>query len=151
MGCGMYLEATFVDDSSKPENLPSLVSRLGEDLTKLLDLRLNLLKVEVKEDVDAYVRRGVTFAIAAVIVGVGFALVNVALAFFISTLFANSELSQPAKYALGFIITGASYLIIGGGMLVITKISLAKQSLVPRRSLNEFENDKELVKSVIQG
>lgn len=140
-----------MDDSSKPENLPSLVSRLGEDLTKLLDLRLNLLKVEVKEDVDAYVRRGVTFAIAAVIVGVGFALVNVALAFFISTLFANSELSQPAKYALGFIITGASYLIIGGGMLVITKISLAKQSLVPRRSLNEFENDKELVKSVIQG
>lgn len=147
----MYLEATFVDDASKPENLPSLVSRLGEDLTKLLDLRLSLLKVEVKEDVDAYIRRGVTFAIAAVIVGVGFALVNVALAFFISTLFANSELSQPAKYALGFIITGVSYLIIGGGILVITKISLAKQNIVPMRSLNEFENDKELVKSVIQG
>ena len=140
-----------MDDSSKPESLPSLVSRLGEDLTRLLDLRLSLLKVEVKEDVDAYVRRGVTFAIATVIVGVGFALVNVALAFFISTLFADSELSQPAKYALGFIITGVSYLIIGGGILVITKISLAKQSMVPRRSLNEFENDKELVKSVIQG
>jgi hypothetical protein len=151
MGSGMYLEATFVDDSSKPESLPSLVSRLGEDLTKLLDLRLSLLKVEIKEDVDAYVRRGVTFAIASVIVGVGFALVNVALAFFISTLFAGSELSQPAKYGLGFIITGALYLIIGGGLLVATKISLAKQSLVPRRSLNEIENDKQLVKSVIQG
>jgi hypothetical protein len=109
------------------------------------------LKVEVKEDVDAYVRRGVSFAIAAVIVGVGFALVNVALAFSISTLFADSKLSQPGKYALGFIITGVSYLIIGGGILVITKIRLAKQSLVPRRSLNEFENDKQLVKSVIQG
>lgn len=140
-----------MDDSSKQENLPSLVSRLGEDLTKLLDLRLSLLKVEVKEEVDAYVRRGVTFAIAAVIVGVGFALVNVAVAFFISTLFANSELSQPGRYALGFIITGTSYLIIGGGILGITKSGLAKQSLVPRRSLNEFENDKQLVKDVIQG
>lgn len=136
------------DDSG---SLPSLFSRLGDELSTLLDLRLNLLKVEIREDVDAYVRRGITIAIGGVIVAVGFALVNLALSFFISTLFANLQVSQPVKYGLGFLTTGVVYLITGGIIIVITKARLAKQDFLPRRSLNEFEHDKEMVKSVIQG
>ncbi len=44
--------ATAKDPSTltEPENLPSLVGRLGEDVMQLFDAKLNLLKVEIKED-----------------------------------------------------------------------------------------------------
>jgi uncharacterized membrane protein YqjE len=126
-----------------------LFSRLGDDLGTLVDLRLNLLKVEIREDVDAYIRRGITLAIGGIIVAVGFALANLALSFFISTLFANLQVSQPVKYGLGFMTTGVVYLIAGGIIIAVTKSRLAAQDLLPRRSLNEFEHDKELLKRAL--
>jgi hypothetical protein len=109
------------------------------------------LKVEIREDVDAYIRRGITMVIGGIVVAVGFALANLALSFFISTLFANLQMSQPVKYGLGFMTTGIVYLVVGAIIILITRKRLAAQDLLPRRSLNEFEHDKELVKSVIQG
>lgn len=131
-------------------SLPSLFIRLGDDLSRLLELRLNLLKVEVQEDVDAYVRRGITIAIGGVMATLGFALANLALSFFISTLFASLQVSQPVKYGLGFLTSGLIYLITGGIIIVRTKGRLARQDFLPRRSLNEFEHDKELLKTVVQ-
>lgn len=141
-------------ESVSPEDsgsLPSLFSRLGDDLSTLLDLRLNLLKVEIREDVDAYLRQGITILIGGIIVALGFALANLALSFFISTLFANLQVSQPVKYGLGFLTTGVIYLVVGGIIIVVTRSRMAAQDILPRRSLNEFEHDKELVKTVIQG
>lgn len=136
---------------SPDEGLPSLFSRLGDDLGTMLELRLNLLKVEIREDVDAYIRRTVTIAIGGIVAVVGFALTNLALSFFMSTLFANLQVSQPVKYGLGFMTTGIVYLVVGAIIIVVTRKRLATQDFLPRRSLNEFEHDKELVKSVIQG
>jgi hypothetical protein len=132
-------------------NLSSLFGRLSDDLTKLLDLRLDLLKIEIKEDVNAYVRGALTIVIGAVVAIVGFALANVALAFFVSTVFANSELSQPARYGLGFILTGIAYLLIGSVTVIVARKRLALQGIVPKKSINEFEKDKQLVKTVLKG
>lgn len=131
------------------ENLPSLFSRLGNEISRMVDLRLNLLKVEIKEEVDAYVRGGVTIVVGALITAIGFALANVALGFFVSSLFASAQLNQPTKYGLGFIIVAVIYLVLGGVIVVVTKHRLAAQGLVPKRSVEEFEHDKQLVKSVI--
>jgi hypothetical protein len=136
---------------SDEETLPLLFGRLGDQLSRLVDLRLSLLKVELKEDVDAYVRGGITMAIGGLIAAIGFGLANIALAFFVSTLFANTALSQPAKYALGFVITGLVYLITGGVIVMATKRRLAQQGIVPARSAAEFEHDKQLVKKIIHG
>src|SRR5688500_9844355 len=125
------------------ENIPGLLSRLGEDVTDLLDTKLSLLKVEVKEDVRSYVRGGVMIAVGSVIALVGFALLNVAVAFGISTLFAQADLSQPARYALGFVITGGVYLVIGGIIVLAMKSRLARQDMVPNRSLDELRKDKQ--------
>src|SRR5687767_383600 len=113
------------------ENIPGLLSRLGEDVTELLDTKLSLLKVEVKEDVQTYVRGGVMIGVGAVIAAVGFALLNVAVAFGVSTLFEQAQLSQPARYALGFVITGGAYLLIGGIIVLAMKSRLARQDIVP--------------------
>jgi uncharacterized membrane protein YqjE len=110
---------------------------------QLLDTKLSLLKVEVKEDADAYIRGGVLIGIGGVIAAVGFALLNVAIAFGVSTLFANTNLSQPAKYALGFVITGVVYLVIGAIIVVVMKNRLAKHNPVPNRSVDELRKDKQ--------
>ena len=132
---------------NETESLPSLVTRLGEDVMQLLDAKLNLLKVEIKEDVNTYTRGAVTMAIAGVIAAVGFALLNVAVGFGVSTLFATADLSQPAKYGLGFLITGVFYLIVGGIITMIVKNRLAKADLVPNRTVEELRKDKQWLKN----
>lgn len=124
------------------ESLPSLVGKLGEDIATLIDSKISLLKIEIKEDVSAYTSHIVGLIIGAVVAVVGFALFNVAIAFLISSLFQDTELSEPVRYALGFIITAALYIIIGAAIILRTKGRMARQDLVPSRSMKELEKDK---------
>ena len=130
------------------EALPALFGRLGDDVMKLLDTKLSLLKVEVKEDADAYIRGAVMIGIGGVIAAVGFALLNVAVALGVSTLLPD-DWSQPARYALGFVITGVLYLIIGGLVVIVMKNRLAKRTPVPTRSVEELRKDKQWLKKEI--
>ena len=129
------------------ESLPSLFSRLGDDVMQLFDTKMSLLKVEIKEEATEYARDGVMIGVGGIIAAVGFALLNVALAFGISTLFANTELSQAAKYAIGFLSAGVLYLIIGSIIMMTMKNRLAKQSLVPDRTVAELRKDKQWLKN----
>lgn len=129
------------------ESLPSLVGRLGDDIMQLFDTKLSLLKVELKEEANEYARGGLMIAAGGIIAAIGFALLNVALAFGIATLFANADLSQPAKYAIGFVAAGFLYLIVGGVMISAMKNRLAKQSLVLDRTVEEFRKDKQWLKN----
>lgn len=133
------------NESERPD-LPSLLERLAGDITSLFDQKLTLLRVEVKEEVDAYVRGSLMILGGIVVAAVGFALANTALAFAVSTLFAQMDISQPARYALGFVITGIVYLIIGSIVIVMTKNRLARQGIVPRRTVQELERDKNWLK-----
>jgi len=57
------------------------------------------------------------------------------------------ETMNPAiRYALGFVITGVVYLIVGGILIIKAKNRMAKQGLVPERSVNELRKDKEWLK-----
>ena len=129
------------------ESLPSLVGRLGDDVMQLFDTKLSLLKVELKEEVNEYARAGIMIAVGGIVAAIGFALLNVALAFGISTLFAGADLSQPAKYAIGFVTAGVLYLIVGAIIVTTMKNRLAKQKLVPDRTVAELRKDKEWLKN----
>ncbi len=129
------------------EGLPTLLSRLGDDAMQLITSQFALFKVEIREEANAYVRGAVTIAAGAAVAMIGFALLNVAIAFGVSTLFANANLSQPATYALGFVATGLFYLLIGGIVVLVMKSRLAKQDLVPTRSVEELRKDKEWLKN----
>ena len=129
----------------QPQDLPSLLERLASDVTTLFDQKLTLLKIEIKEDVNAYVRASVAILGGGIVAAVGFALVNVALAFAISTFFADLDISQPAKYALGFVIAGVLYLAIGSIVIVLMKNRLARVGIVPERTVKELERDKEWI------
>jgi uncharacterized membrane protein YqjE len=129
-------------------DLPSLIERLAGEVSTLFDQKLMLLRVEVREEVDAYVRGSIFILAGGIVAAIGFALANIALAFLVSTLFATANISQPAKYALGFVITGIAYLVIGGALIAITKNRLAKQGIIPRRTMQELERDKEWLQEV---
>lgn len=126
------------------QELPALFGRLSDGVMTLLDTKLSLLKVEIKEDAEAYISGGTKIGIGAVIAGVGFALVNVAVALFVATLLPETW-DQPVRYATGFVITGLLYLIIGGLIIMAVKNGLAKRNLVPSRSVEEFKRDKEWI------
>jgi uncharacterized membrane protein YqjE len=128
------------------ESLPGLLGRVGEDLATLLDAKLGLLKIEVEEDMRAYARGGAAFGVGSVIAAVGFALLNVGIAFVVSALFADTQLSQPMKYSVGFLITGAIYLILGGGVMVVNKRRLAGRGIVPEQSIKELQKDRQWLK-----
>ena len=137
---------TLVASTSENEGLPSLVTRLGDDVMQLFDTKISLLKVEIKEEANAFARAGTMIAVGGVIAAIGFALVNVAIAFGVSILFANVNLSQPAKYALGFVITGFFYLVIGGLVVTTMKNRLSKVDVVPNRTVEELRKDKQWLK-----
>jgi len=140
-------EIADVAERPDTEGLPTLVSRLGDDVMELFKSQLELFKVEIKEEANAYARGITMIAIGAVIATVGFALLNVAIAFAVSTLFAQANFSQPASYALGFVVTGAFYVLIGGIIVLLMKNRLAKQDLVPQRTVAELRKDKQWLKN----
>ncbi|HKO43393.1 MAG TPA: phage holin family protein [Pyrinomonadaceae bacterium] len=131
------------------ESLPALVGRLGDDVMQLFDTKISLLKVEIKEEVSAVAKSGALIAAGGIIAAIGFALLNVAIAFGISTLFAGTNLSQPAQYAIGFLTTGLLYLIVGAIIVTAMKNRLAKQHLVPDRTVEELRKDKQWLKNEI--
>ena len=138
--------ATGANPDAGGQSLPSLIGRLGEDIVTLLETKLGLLKLEIKEDVNAYLRELVSISVGGIIAFVGFSLLNVAIAFLVSALFEETQLIQPVKYALGFIIVGVIYLVIGVAVIISAKGRLAKQNLVPERSIKELEKDKQWLK-----
>src|SRR5688500_20299761 len=93
------------------ESLPNLISRLGDDIMQLVNSQLALLKVEIKEEANAYARGAAMIAFGAAVAVVGFALVNVAIAFAVSTLFAQATFSQPDGSALAIRETCARYVV----------------------------------------
>jgi uncharacterized membrane protein YqjE len=134
-----------VEPQTEIEGLPALFGRLSDGVTTLLDTKLSLLKVEIKEDVTGYISGAVKILIGGIIAAVGFAILNVAVALFIGSLM--RETMDPAlRFALGFVITGVLYLLIGGIFIITAKNRLAKQDMVPNRTVSELRKDKEWLK-----
>ena len=129
------------------ESLPNLLGRLGDDVMQLINSQLALFKVEIKEEASLYARHATFIAVGGAVAAIGFALLNVAIAFGVSTLFARANFSQPASYALGFVVTGLFYLLVGGIVVLAMKNRLAKQQLVPPMTAQELRKDKQWLKS----
>ena len=125
------------------ETLPELFTRLADQLTQLLDAKLALLRVELKEEFNTYLRSIGMLVAGAVIALIGFSLLNVAIAFFISMLFNGVPMSQPARYGLGFIVAAALYLVAGTVMVMKARHKMARQKIVPPRTAAELRRDKE--------
>ncbi len=135
--------------TSDIEAIPTLFGRLADDVMTLLDTKLSLLKVELKEDAAIYGRAAGGIGAGAIIAGVGLALTLVAVAFFVSMLFSFD--TPAANYAMGFLITGVLFVAIGGILVYVMKNRLTARNPVPNRSVDEFRKDKQWLKNETQG
>jgi uncharacterized membrane protein YqjE len=137
-----------VPEGTEIEQLPTMFGKLGDDVMQLLDAKLGLLKIELKEEASVYTRTGAMIAVGGVLAAIGFTLANVAVAFFVSRLFTGT-FTEPVAYALGFLVTGALYLVIGGIIAVTMKNRLSAHSAAPQRSIDELRKDKQWLKNEI--
>jgi len=137
-----------VPEGTEIEQLPTMFGKLGDDVMQLLDAKLGLLKIELKEEASVYTRTGAMIAVGGVLAAIGFTLANVAVAFFVSRLF-TATFTEPVAYALGFLVTGALYLVIGGIIAVTMKNRLSAHSAAPQRSIDELRKDKQWLKNEI--
>jgi hypothetical protein len=125
------------------QSLTTLFGRLTDDLTELFDAKLQLLKTELKEEMTSYAG-GISLIVGGAVIGlIGFAVLNVGIAFFVSMLFDSADLSPAVRYGLGFIITALLYLVIGAIIILVAKRRLAKQRIIPERSALELKRDKQ--------
>lgn len=140
--------ATQMDGEPRPEieNLPALLSRLGEDVMALVDTKISLLKVELKEEARDFSRSAMLLAMGGIIAAIGCALTNVAVAFGVSALF-SANFSPQASLALGFLVTGAVYLLIGSIIVIAFKNRLTKRDPLPNRTVEELRKDKQWLKN----
>src|SRR6266436_612546 len=136
--------ARVTENTRDLEDLPVLLGRLGDEVMQLVDTKLNLLKVEVKEEADQYVRDSALIGTGGIVAAVGFVLFNVAVALLVSLLF---PFSQTVNFALGFVATGLVYMIIGAIVVVTMKNRLGKRALVPKTSVEELRKDKQWLKN----
>jgi uncharacterized membrane protein YqjE len=136
------------DTSSSSDSLPALVGRLGEDLSRLVDTKLSLLKIEIQDDLHSYLRGAVQVVAAGAAAAVGFGLVSVGVALFGATLLAQSaSLSWPTAQVTAFVVIG--FLFMGGGVIV-ARLAIARlkyTDATPERSIRELERDREWLRA----
>jgi uncharacterized membrane protein YqjE len=129
------------------EHLPTLFGRLGDDVMRLLDTKLNLVKVEMRDEAAAYAKDSAGIGVGAILATVGLVLINVAVAFFVSTLFNFS--TPQLNYAVGFLLTSLIYLIVGGAIIMVMKNRMMARNPLPERSIQELRKDKQWLKNEI--
>jgi uncharacterized membrane protein YqjE len=116
----------------------SLLNRLVADIVRLLDQKLALLKLELKEELAAIVRRSVLLAVGAVVAGLGGLFLIVALAIGLGDLVGTT--------AGGFAIVGGAFVLGGAVLLISMRQQLAELRFLPKHTVHELRRDKEWIK-----
>jgi uncharacterized membrane protein YqjE len=104
-------------------DLTALLARLGDDVVRLVDGKLSLIKLDVEEQVRAHVRAVTVGAIAAVVVAVGVTLVAAGVAFAVAAALPAS-LDPLLARAIAFALVGA--VGIGAGVAVLRRKGTAR-------------------------
>ncbi len=117
--------------------LGELATRLIGDLGRLVDQRLDLLKAELKRDAANVARNVGVLAAGTVGIGVGAALLLLALGLWIGHLVG----STPGGLAL----VGAGLVLAGAGLGLLAVKSLARQRLA-RETVRELRRDAEWIR-----
>lgn len=137
-------------DSKRPsptpgEPLPELITRLGQDVVKMIEARLALLKLEIVEDIETMARQGLWMVLGAVLAIVGVALLCLSLGFAVAVLL-PTDLGEPARYALGFAAVAIAAVPAGVLMALNSYRRMRQGAIHPERSLMALEEDKRWIR-----
>jgi hypothetical protein len=127
----MRAEGKKLMDSNQPaqanaETLPSQIRDLSEDTVKLLEEHARLFKVEMKEELSAYLRDGLILGLGGLVATVGFAMFS-------------SRLPRGA---------GIVYMLLGGATVMAMANRIAKRSPIPRGVAEEIREDRRWLREI---
>jgi uncharacterized membrane protein YqjE len=115
-----------------------LVERLLSDVGALLDQKLTLLTIELKNEGAAVVRSLLVLLVGAIFAMLGLLQLSTAAAVWLGAAIG----SVPGGYG----IIGLVFVLAGGSLLAVMRGRLDKQHLLPRKTLQEFRRDAKWIK-----
>jgi hypothetical protein len=99
-------------------DVTALLARLGDDVVRLVDGKLGLIKLDVEDQIRAHARSLTSRAIAAVVVAVGVTLAAAGLAFGVAAALPAS-LDPLVARAIAFALVGVAG--VGAGVVVLKR------------------------------
>jgi len=136
----------FTEPFARFEALPDLFRRLAGDISSMLSLQVALLKAEIADGMKGYTRGAIILAAAALPAVLTLLFLEAALACFLAALF-------PFRPAVSFGIGCAIVMLLNALVAAIAAWvgvkEFRKHSLVPRRSIEEIERDKQWLTSEV--
>ncbi|MGH7267360.1 MAG: phage holin family protein [Candidatus Rokuibacteriota bacterium] len=129
--------ATAVSDGDS-RTFTRLLNRLVGDVLRLLDQKVALLKLELKEDVAAIARRSGLMVAGAALALLGSVLLLLALAIWLGELVG----SMPG----GFAILGGVLALVGAILVMTMRKRLTEGPLVPEQTVQELRRDAQWIK-----
>ena len=127
-------------------SLTDMIRKLTADLGTILNLKIELLKAEIRDSVSGYMKDGIMIAIAA---GMGFfaaIFINVVLMCLFARLF---PFSDPINYALGALIVTLIHGIGATLLFMMARKRMATRTLTPERTIQELQRDKQWITDTI--
>jgi uncharacterized membrane protein YqjE len=108
------------------ESLPTQIRDLSEDAVKLLEQHVRLFKIEMKEELSAYLRDGMILGLGGLVGAVGFALLS-------------SRLPKGA---------GVVYMLVGGATVLTMMNRIAKRRPIPQGIVEEIRKDRQWLREM---
>jgi hypothetical protein len=111
----------------------------------LVTLRIDLLKVELRDSTKTFARDSAMMVAGAVIGLFAFGALTAALVAFMATVL---PLTAGKAVAASALIVGVAYAIIAGLLVFLGIRHLKKRGVKPERSIEEIRRDKEWMKEI---
>jgi uncharacterized membrane protein YqjE len=133
------VRAREATDSRPAPRLGELLRRLISEIRILIDQRLTLLRIELKEQLAAIARDLILIAVGVGLLAIASLLLMTALALWVAR--------AIGSIAGGFGLLGAAALVLGGVLMAIAAAGLRRRRLAPK-TREELRRDVEWMKTV---
>jgi len=128
------------------ETIASQFTRLKGQIASLMELKSALLKEEMKENSQAYIRDGIMMGVAVLLAVFALIFLHFTVAFLLARLF---PFTPPVRYACGAAIVMLIDASVGAFLFFKAKSALASRSPLPQRSIEEIKRDQQWLTNIL--
>ncbi len=135
---------------SPPGSIPGLLRDLRAETTTLLRQEVALAKAELKGNVSRMMGHAVQIAVGGFVAYAGAIVLLIGLGHLLGALFIRLGMSENLAQWLAPSVIGLVVALIGWGMLSRAKSAIARDDLVPQRTVETMRENKEWARSKLQ-
>lgn len=137
-------------NNAAPNSIPSLLKELRDETTTLLRQEVALAKTELSEKASHLASNSVKIAIGAFVAYAGAIIVLFGLSDLVAMLFVRAGVDADMATWLARAAVGLIVILVGWVMLTKAKKALSSESLVPEKTLQSLEENKEWAQAKLQ-